>query len=114
VYVGYSGTFTMNIGARISATDEVCLYRNGYNSGFITIAEEFSVGGSIVTIDLLDDTYNNGSIADWLGRNVLKRDFSYLGPLPLSRFKLGSFIRYNSKTPIVGYVINSEGVLVAE
>jgi hypothetical protein len=97
----------MSDAARIDLSNEVCLYYYSSNYSFITIADSFTVGGDIAVIDL------QGSTADWLGKNILQRASGYTGPIPNTRFRLGNFV-YSSKIPIVGYHIDSGGILVQD
>jgi hypothetical protein len=109
-----SNTFAMSNDARIDASNEVRLgyapvwdgssYVSYYAT--ITITDDFSGSDTIAVIDLY------GAASDWLLQPVLRRDAEYTGTIPVSRFGLGNFVDYVSKTPITNYVINSEGKLV--
>jgi hypothetical protein len=110
VYVG-DGTFTMAGGARIDPANKVYLHQYSGINIYITITGNFTANDDIAVIDL------EGTAADWLGKSILQRGTAYTGPIPHTRFRLGNFVSTDSsytKMPIVGYHIDSDGILVQD
>jgi parallel beta-helix repeat protein len=104
---GVSGPFMMSGEARVDLSNEVLLF----SSAFITLSADFTHSDDIAVIDLW------GTASDWLGKEILKLQPGYTGPIPNTRFKLGNFVGIMlpyTKTPIVGYKIDSTGKLAAE
>jgi hypothetical protein len=89
-YGTVNGKLILGNGARITADNEVRLYKGAS----IILTGEFIGSEPIATVDLTTDTSSPAPVSDdWIGKSILKWDEGLSGPYPTGRFSLGSFQR---------------------